>query len=198
MNNISKIIFFFITPIILFLCFAVFFITPLAIKQTNRWFESDIETSSTRISNTLQYLLIDLIEQNDKVKARGILSEAAQDDQLIAIALCDRDQSFFAKTLHFSSQISCSLNELSLKTELSNKEVFLRSKSLFDKNKVFRGQLILIYNLSYIESRNGIIKRYFRNLFVGIGTILTILISISSIITTSKQESKIVPSSPPR
>ncbi len=94
--------------------------------------------------------------------------------------------------------MSCSLNELSLKTELSSKKVFLRSKSLFDKNKVFRGQLILIYNLNFIESRNDIIKKYFRNLFLGLGTSLTIIFSISGFFAASKQESKIVPASPPR
>lgn len=154
---------------------------PLAQNLLNEWFNHDIEQSSIRILNATQSTLIDHIDKDEKKQVKTILTQATQETQLFALGLCSQSNVFFEKTDNFPSSIDCKLNEFAKKIEYKGAEYFVRSKSLFS-NKTFKGQLIIIYELDFIKSRNYLFKKYFIELIVSIGITITLALSFFSYI----------------
>lgn len=145
----------------------------LASKILNEWFYYDIEQSSTRILNATQITLINHLKQNEKQNVKRILSETSKGTQLYALALCSQSGVFFEKTDNFPDTISCNLNEFSKTITHNNFKYFVRSKSLFE-NKTFKGQLIIIYELDFIKDREDFLKKYFIELMVFIGVLISL------------------------
>lgn len=170
-----KLILRFALPLFIAIGLIAYAVVPLVDSLTLRWFAKDIEIRSNLILSTLHDPVIDLLDGNSKKKIEGIFKKAIQDERLYAIALCDKNNSFYVKTVTFPDEIPCALKSYSSIENLITGKVHITSTALFDPEKNFRGQIILIHDLSFIERRSELTKKYVIYLFGFIGIMISLL-----------------------
>lgn len=170
-----KLILRFALPLFLTIGLIAYAVVPLVDSLTLRWFARDIEIRSNLILSTLHDPVIDLLDGSDKKKIESIFKKAIQDERLYAIALCDRNNSFYVKTVTFPDEIPCSLSSFKSIENLHTGKVHVSSTELIDAEKRFRGQIILIHDLSFIEKRSEVTKKYVIYLFAFIGIMTSLL-----------------------
>lgn len=84
------------------------------------------------------------------------------------------------KTKNFPENHLCKLAESSEQIVINKKDFYLYSKNVFDETNTFKGNLMLIYDLSSLTERKDQIKKHINHLFTGLGAILALVISFGA------------------
>lgn len=165
----------FALPLFVAISLIAYAVVPLVDTLTLRWFARDIEIRSNLILSTLNEPVIDLIKENNKKKIENIFKKAIQDERLYAIAVCNNKNNFFVKTVTFPDQILCPQFDYSSIENLSTGKIHITAANLYDYEKQLQGKIIIIHDLSYIERRSEVTKKYVIYLFSFIGIMISFL-----------------------
>lgn len=165
----------FALPLFISICLIAYAVVPLVDTLTLRWFARDIEIRSNLILSTLYEPVVDLIKDNNKKKIESIFKKAIQDERLYAIALCNNKGSFFVKTVTFPDEIKCPVSDDSSIESLSTGKVHITASNLYDSDKILQGKIILVHDMSFIERRSEVTKKYVLYLFAVIGILISLI-----------------------
>ena len=88
----------FLIPLLLTLVATAYFALPLMDQLTLRWFARDLNTRGELVANTLAEPLGDALAADNKRRVQSLIDRAAQDERMVAIALCTPDGSMLNRT----------------------------------------------------------------------------------------------------
>jgi trehalose 6-phosphate synthase len=146
------------------------------VEQTmSRWFARDLALrAQLAVSGSRQGLLARL-QNGEHGELRGLLSDLAHDERIMAVALCSRDSALLSKTPDFPKEFSCGELEARIRSEedalpdsqqpwtsvesLPGGQVHLSAIPLLDGDEP-RGTVVLVQDLSFVERREGETRRF--------------------------------------
>ncbi|MBF0363370.1 MAG: trehalose-6-phosphate synthase [Oligoflexia bacterium] len=171
-----KLIIKFILPLILVIGLIAYAVVPLVDSLTLKWFTKDVEIRSKLISSTLNESLIDLLNIQDKKKIEKLFNRVIQDERLNAIAFCDINNKILIKTSTFPEEITCSqADDYNEHKVLKSGPIFEAAHSILDQDNKKLGQIIILHDLSFIDRRSAVTKKYIIYFFAALGLIISLI-----------------------
>ena len=169
----------FIVPLLLVLAAIAYGVLPLVDKLMLRWFERDIDTRATLVTNSVQEPLVELIRAGSRNKTIAYFNRITQDERLFAIGYCDASHSPLLATKTFPKNLPCKdLTEFAggetrlVSNEKGSVRVSVRPV-LADADLI--GHLVLVHDMSFIQRRSEETRRYVFYFFVALGVVVSLI-----------------------
>ncbi|HEU4427520.1 MAG TPA: trehalose-6-phosphate synthase [Myxococcota bacterium] len=144
-------------------------------RTTSAWFERDLAMRASLAVAGIRQGMISHLQNGERSRLRGLLSDLAHDERIMAVALCSTDAELLANTRDFPSQLSCAQVDASVRarndgasdpwqawmsiTSLPGGSVHLSAIPLLDAD-VRRGFVVLVQDLSFVQRREGETRRF--------------------------------------
>ncbi|MBF0208146.1 MAG: trehalose-6-phosphate synthase [Oligoflexia bacterium] len=167
----------FVLPLIVAIGLVAYAVVPLVDSLTLHWFIKDVEIRSKLVFNTINEPLSELIDTKDKNKIERLFSRVLQDERLYALATCNAEKKIVFKTNTFPSEINCPVEgaDYNEQRQMASGQIYLVSYSLHDEYKKKTGDVIIIHDLSFIERRSVLTKKYIIYFFAVLGLIISLI-----------------------
>jgi trehalose-6-phosphate synthase len=171
----------FIVPLLAVLALIAYAVVPLVDSLTFKWFVRDIDTRANLVATALHDTLGDIAEGNNRSRVQNLFRRIIQDERLYAIGLCDADLHLTYRTPAFPENVSCSPkvtaeNSVTTILRLPRGPLHISFHGIQSPETGARtGQLVLVHDLSFVETRSADTKRYFVYFFVGMGLIISLI-----------------------
>jgi trehalose 6-phosphate synthase len=160
----------------------------LAILQstTRNWVEKDVSLRAELAVNGARRALVANWRSGDWREMRGLLSEVAHDERIMAVAACSPDHKVLARTAEFPNELSC--RGLATETQPKSGQRPWRSEVMLASGKLHLsalpiaedgkdyGFVLVVQDLSYAERREGTMRQI---LLLGFG----VLAAAASLVT---------------
>ncbi|HVL75036.1 MAG TPA: trehalose-6-phosphate synthase [Noviherbaspirillum sp.] len=170
----------FVLPLVLVIALVAYVVVPLADSLTLRWFVRDLDTRSQTLAVALQEPLREYVQQGAEQRIIQMFQRAQRDDRLYAIAFCDATGVLRYHTANYPAALGCREGNTSQSADSLVRlpqGQFHVSQSQLDQDNRTLGKLILVHDMSYIESRSADTRRYLLLLF-GVLAVVTSTIAV--------------------
>lgn len=167
----------FVIPLFLAIGIIAYAVVPLVDKLMVQWFVNDLDLRSKLISSTVDDSIFDVIDERSKTKIQSFFDRITQDERLYALGFCDLKKILAYKTVKFPADVSCP-EQNSDGTELRSKVVQEPKGALHVAYHTVQGsggtigQLVLVHDMSFIQSRSSATQRYIMYLFLVVGIVV--------------------------
>ena len=172
----------FIIPLVLSMTLLAYALLPLVDKLTMHWFTRDLDIRSQLIANTTHETLSEFWEQGNTARMNALMRRVIQDERLFAMGFCDGQGKLLYRTPKFPGDLACpsphaEAPEKPSVLKLPSGMVHVAVKPVLIAG-IPSGYLVLIHDMSFIESRSADTRKYIVFLFV----ILFLVISFITVL----------------
>jgi trehalose-6-phosphate synthase len=169
----------FLVPLALAMLALAYVVVPLVDSLTLRWFMRDLDMRAGLIGRALEEQVLDSVDAENWRRLDTQLERVADDERLMAIAVCSAEGQMLRKTRLMPTEIDCrqaqTLNEgESRMVALSSGAVHLAAVPL-RRFGAQAGTLLLVHDLSFVERRSQDTRRYVLILFTVLGMALALI-----------------------
>ncbi|MEZ0393264.1 MAG: trehalose-6-phosphate synthase [Pseudobdellovibrionaceae bacterium] len=171
----------FILPLFFVLGLIAYVTIPLVDKLTYQWFARDIDIRAALVANTLSDSLAaaqGLSNRKQRLaKIESIFASTTQDERLFAVAYCNSQAQILAQSQQFPKEVTCTRDPKqsgSKILQLPGGPLHISYQPLPD----LESQLVLVHDLSFVQTRSTDTKRYLFVFFV----ILTLVVSFLTVV----------------
>jgi trehalose 6-phosphate synthase len=169
----------FLVPLVIVLVATAYVTLPLLDQLTLRWFSRDLNVSGALVANALSDSIVEALSDGRGSRLQAVFDRAVKDDRLVAIGLCSNDGKMLHHTVGFPTNITCDLARRVASTPDPQlpAEGGLVSVGVFqvrrDNERV--ADLVLLYDLSFIERRSRDTRQYLIWLIAGLGATMALI-----------------------
>lgn len=169
----------FIVPLVIALAILAYTVVPLVDRLFLRWSVRDMDIRSKLIASTLQEPLGDLLQQGNKSKINALFARALRDERLFALGYCDGGGNMLYRTPTFPKDLNCtspglSADEPGLMLKLPQGLVHVAASPMAYEGTP-AGTLILLHDMSFVERRSTVTRKYIILLFVVLGVVISLI-----------------------
>ena len=169
----------FLVPLVLTLVAAAYLALPLMDRLTLRWFSRDLNLRGSLLTNALADSIAEAMQDDKGVKLQSLLNRAAQDERLVAIALCTPDGKLIRRTGGFPEKMSCEqVREAAEKNypnlQIGGGTVHAGVHPVMDDNGR-RADLVILHDLSFVERRSEDTRQYLIVFIAALGVTIAMI-----------------------
>ena len=176
----------FLVPLIAALALLAYIVVPQVDALTVRWFVRDLDSRAQLAAGPLGDQLAELVPQQADGRITSLLNSVTQNERLYAIAFCDRWQRIAYRTANLPPVIGCVEGPEEQKIGSSTGDVTgsiarLPKGSLHVARIPVRtaqgelGKLVMVSDMSFIESRSEATRKYTILLFLVLGVVTSLV-----------------------
>ncbi|HEY4320857.1 MAG TPA: trehalose-6-phosphate synthase [Gemmatimonadales bacterium] len=169
----------FIVPLLVVLGVLAWLVVPLADRFTARWFVRDLDIRAQLIATTIQDPLQDLIATGNRSRMEQFFAGVTQDERLFAIGYCPADHGLPMATPTLPAEIRCDdldhYNASAGKVITSPNGPLLVSVEPLQSAGAPAGRLVLVHDMSFIERRSEVTRRYLFYFFAGLAAVVSLI-----------------------
>lgn len=182
--NTFRLQFRFLAPLFLVIALTAYLTVPLVDKLSLRWTVRDLNSRSQLITNTISENVFDAVTSLDKPRLEAIFSRLIMDERVLGVGICDHEHQLSEKTAGFPDSITCSVadevaNKSSPTLKLPRGSVHIAVEPL-NRGALSLGELILVHDLSYAETRGEDTRRYLILFFVILGSVIALITVVTA------------------
>jgi trehalose-6-phosphate synthase len=171
----------FILPLAFTLGLFAYAVVPQVDKITLRWFVRDLDARSQVVAAALQEPLQEYAPQGAERRIALLLDRSVQEGRLSSLAFCDPQGRLVYGTAGYPEALGCPPSNFTgtLRQRLltlPHAQVHV-TEAVVREGAQYMGKLILVHDMSYIESRSVDAKKYVLALF-GLLAVVTSLITV--------------------
>jgi trehalose 6-phosphate synthase len=169
----------FIIPLLLALAAIAYAVVPLVDQLTTRWFVRDLEQRSTLIARAVQEPLARSMQARDEAGLREFFTGIAQEERIFALGFCASPESRPVATTMLPVKIGCA--ELDQYSRSSTNLLpgaagpLLVTVRPLELTGAPNGKLVLVQDMSFIQSRSSETKKYLFYFFIGLGATVSLI-----------------------
>ena len=169
----------FLVPLALAMLAMAYFTVPVIDSLTLRWFMRDLDIRATTISRALEDTVLEAVETDASRRLDLLLERVANDERLLALAVCDLGGKLIRKTRLMPAEVNCSdatsaADGRSHMMRLPLGPVHMTAVPL-RRGDVQGATLLLVHDLSFVERRSQDTRRYVLILFTVLGMLLALI-----------------------
>lgn len=153
----------FILPLVFILGLITYFLVPLTESLTLKWFKRDLDLRSQLIARSIG----SSISKIAKPDVKGIFEDFAQDERLLAIGFCSKDNRLTLHSERFPSEITCA-PDLDVSDDL---HVAFNPIRIGEED----GSLIVIHDMSFVKKRSETTRFYIVIFFLALTIVISLL-----------------------
>ncbi len=167
----------FVVPLFLAIGIIAYAVVPLVDKLMVHWFVNDLDLRSKLVSSTVDDSIFDVLDERSKTKIQSFFDRVTQDERLYALGFCDVKNILAYKTAKFPEDVSCTDQNINEK-EFQSKVIQEPKGPLHIAYHTVQGsggtigRLVLVHDMSFIQSRSSLTKRYIMYLFLVVGIVV--------------------------
>ncbi len=176
----------FLVPLFLALAFLAYIVVPQVDALTVRWFVRDLDSRAQLAAAPLADQLAELIPQQAQGRIVTLLNSVTQNERLYAIAYCNGAEHIAYRSANLPTAITCKqgTNEQRIGNgvgDVVGTLVKLPKGSVHVARVPVRagegevGMLVMVSDISFIESRSEDTRKYTILLFLGIGLVTSLV-----------------------
>ena len=170
----------FLLPLTLTLTLTAWLALPLIDSLMLRWFARDVNLRGELLTNTLSDAITSKIHDPQDVRLKALFDRVAQDERLIAIALCDQAGHMLLFSGALPKTLTCdTASELrqpgSPYLGMEGGAIHLGVHTIEDALKQPQGKLLLLHDLSFIERRSKDTQTYLIVLVSALGFVMALV-----------------------
>ena len=176
----------FLVPLFVALSLLAYVVVPQVDALTVRWFVRDLDSRAQLAAAPLADQLSELIPQKAQGRITTLLDSVTQNERLYAIAYCDQTQRIAYKSSHLPQAIGCAESPGERKLGSAHGDVVgtivsLPNGSLHVARIPIRtadgeiGKLVMVSDMSFIESRSEDTRKYTLLLFLVLGIVVSLV-----------------------
>ncbi len=180
----------FLIPLVATLALLAYIVVPQVDALTVRWFVRDLDSGAQRAAAPVIDQLVELIPQQAQGRITALLNSVTQNERLYAIAFCDRGARMAYRSANMPSQIGCVPSPDERRSSSDDGVVGSILKLPKGSVHVARlpvrspegdlGSLVMVTDMSFIESRSEDTRKYTIILFLIIAvatSLVTVMIA---------------------
>ena len=169
----------FLVPLLLTLVAAAYFALPVMDRLTLRWFARDLNSRGMLVANALADTVSDALQEGRIPRLQAIVNRAAQDERLVAIALCDKNGATLLRTPALPDTLNCErAKEIAggddRQLRINGGPVHIGVHRI-DGDYGHVADLVLLHDLSFIERRSEDTKKYLIVFIAGLGVTIAVI-----------------------
>ena len=169
----------FLVPLFVALAVLAYIVVPQVDALTARWFVRDLDASARRAAAPLVEQLAELVPQQAQGRITALLNSVTQNERLYAMAYCNRAGRIVYRSVNLPAAISCAAGPDEHRIGASTGDV-VGSVLKLPKGSVHvaripvpipdqeTGRLVMVSDMSFIESRSEETRKYTLLLFLGV------------------------------
>ncbi len=176
----------FLVPLFVALAALAYFVVPQVDALTVRWFVRDLDSRAQLAATPLAAQLADLVTQRAQGRITALLNGVTQNERLYAIAYCDTDDRIAYRSANLPPAVGCvagaAEQHLGRATgDVSGSIVKLPKGSLHVARIAVptadgaSGKLVMVSDMSFIESRSEDTRKYTLLLFLVLGVVTSLV-----------------------
>jgi trehalose-6-phosphate synthase len=176
----------FLVPLVLALATLAYFVVPQVDAWTLRWFVRDLDTRAQVVAGSLADQLAELIPQQANARINGLLNSVTTNERMYAIAYCDKAEHIAYRTANLPASIGClrTTDERQVykaANDVTGTIVKLPKGSLhvaripLHATEGDLGTLVMVSDMSFIESRSEDTRKYTIILFLVLGVVTSLI-----------------------
>ena len=180
----------FLIPLIATLALLAYIVVPQVDALTVRWFVRDLDSGAQRAAAPLVDQLVELVPQQAQGRITALLDSVTQNERLYAIAFCDRTGKMAYRSANMPARIGCEPGgderRFAFDDGVVGSVVKLPKGSVHVARLPVRGpdadlgSLVMVTDMSFIESRSEDTRKYTIILFLVIAvatSLVTVMIA---------------------
>ena len=155
-------------PLGVTLAFLSVALTPLASGLMERWFQRDLQLRSRLIFSAIEPAVSQLAEANDTAQISALFESVSKDERILSLAWCDASRHVRVQSTP-PAALGCPepAGEASFQASRAGGKPALRAVFPMPEATGALGQLLIVHDLSFIESRSTTAQLYLMG-FLGI------------------------------
>lgn len=176
----------FVVPLFVVLALLAYIVVPQVDALTGRWFVRDLDASAQRAAAPLAEQLAELIPERAQGRITALLNSVTQNERLYAIAYCDQTGRIAYRSSNLPKAIACDESPNERNAGKSNDEVVGTIARLpkgalhiaripVKTSEGETGKLVMVSDMSFIESRSEDTRKYTILLFLVLGVVVSLV-----------------------
>ena len=155
-------------PLLIALTLLSVILTPVADRLVSRWFQRDLQLRSSLIFSAIRPSLEELVRAKNRMQVRSLFDGIAKDERVLAIAWCDATGHVAISSRSWTTDMHCPPPKLNAFFEVSQRERGSILTATFPVGDVSAplGQLVILHDLSFAESRTTAAQLYLMGFLV--------------------------------
>ncbi len=154
----------FLVPLVLTLVAAAYLALPLMDRLTLRWFSRDVNLRGSMLTNALADSIAEALKDEKGVRLQALLNRAAQDERLVAIALCSPEGKMIRRTGAFPGALTCeqvreAADKPNAHLQIGGGAVHAGVHPVMGDNGRL-ADLVILHDLSFVERRSQDTQQY--------------------------------------
>jgi trehalose 6-phosphate synthase len=178
----------FVLPLLLAVAAVAAIAQPLFDRLTFRWFVRDLDMRTALVASAIDASASNLLREGEPGRVEPFLEHITRDERLLAIGICDARGSLEFRTRLFPSTLTCRDAGVSGRAENHVLEhagglLHVAVQPLTSEAGEVVADLILLHDMTFIQQRSEIARRYLFWLFMLVGVLasaVTVLIALWS------------------
>ncbi len=169
----------FLLPLLLTLLAAAVIVVPLMDQLTIRWFSRDLNTRDALVANTLADTIAEAQSEGKSWRLQPLFEHVVQDERLVAIALCDADDTLLRHTAAYPPTLGCA--DARVLSRSADPRLALPSGTVHVGVHALKPEtersdhLVLLHDMSFMERRSQDTRRYLIVFIVGLGLAIALI-----------------------
>ncbi|MDK9722988.1 MAG: trehalose-6-phosphate synthase [Rhodospirillales bacterium] len=157
-------------PLVIALALLAALLTPVADHLISRWFQHDVEMRSRLIFSSVHDSLADLVRTGSKKEIRVLFDRIAEDERVLAVGWCGTDAKMQLASKNWPRNLECKMPPSPL-TSAFQTEALAQGSVLYgifplSADDPSIGQLAILHDLKFIESRSLTARLYMMGFLV--------------------------------
>jgi len=176
----------FVVPLFVVLALLAYIVVPQVDALTGRWFVRDLDASAQRAAAPLANQLSELVPDHATARIGALLNNVTQNERLYAIAYCEKGARPAYRSANFPATIGCTVGPDEQRVASSGADVVgtiarLPNGPLHVARIPVRtsdgdiGKLVMVSDMSYIETRSEDTRKFTLLLFLAIGVLISLV-----------------------
>jgi len=170
----------FLVPLVLTLVAAAYLALPLMDRLTLRWFSRDLNLRGSLLTNALSDSIAEAMKDERGVRLQALLNRAAQDERLVAIALCSPEGKLIRRTGGFPDTLTCAqVREAAERAEphlqIGGGTVLAGTHPVMDDSGKRLADLAILHDLSFVERRSKDTQQYLIVFIAALGATIAMI-----------------------
>lgn len=172
----------FLAPLILTLVAAAYLALPLLDSLTLRWFSRDLNLRGALVTNALSDSIASALQDRTDARLRALFARAVQDERLVALGLCSRQDVLLQHSAVYPTDLSCAQARGLSSQPVPNLSLAGGTVHVGVHPVVVEGavlsDLVLLHDLSFVERRSQDTQKYIIAFIAALGAIIALFTMI--------------------
>ncbi|MDP3225120.1 MAG: trehalose-6-phosphate synthase [Rubrivivax sp.] len=175
----------FLLPLLATLIVASYLAVPLMDQVTLRWFSRDLDSRGALLANALSDSVVEALATERPERLRALLDRTAQDERVLALALCSPQGQLLLASDRFPSGLGCDSSRQraadgQARLSVAGGTVHVGVQDIRGAGTELLARLVLLHDLSFIERRSQDTRNYLIVLIAALGLVMALITLVVS------------------